>query len=527
MKYPIDSSIISSTVDYSRFSGILDGDSEFHGSIGKEHYKLLSYMSTLFNGSSIIDIGTHRGVSALALSYNTTNTVYSFDILDKVNNQQIRSRDNIVFSLDNLFEAAGQEKWTATILSAPFIFLDVDPHNGTMEMDFYNYLKKIGYTGFVICDDIWHFKEMRDNFWYKLPAVEKYDVTHLGHWSGTGIFTFNKDITFPKNDTTAWTLVTAYFDLTKCPDASEDIKKRDSTHYVQSAISTMSLPYNLVVYCEAQSIDVLKSLRPAHLEAQTRFVVCEFDKLAFHKNGSPLLENFSDYRGKIIENRAKNPYYFDNRNTASYYLLCMSRYIMLKSVIEENPFNSTHFAWINICIERMGYKNVMHLDEALSVKRDRFSTCYIDYVPEELVVNTAEYYKWGRCGMCSGFFTGNAEYMSKVCDLVEDKFLEYLGAGYGHADEQLFSAVYFQNKELFEHYYGDYQQMITNYTYIYDAAEPPIYNFIRNSYKHKNYKKCKEACEFVWQSIRLQKVTCAPQFLTEIQGYLGLLGLLA
>jgi hypothetical protein len=525
--YPVDSATILNAVDYSRFSGILDGDPEFHGVLGKEHYKLLSYFSTLFNGATIIDIGTHRGSSALALSYNTTNTVYSFDIMDKVLNEKIRTRENIVFSMDNLFEAAGQEKWKETLLAAPFIFLDVDPHNGSMEIDFYNYLKSIDYRGFVICDDIWYFKEMRENFWYKLPAVERYDLTHIGHWSGTGIFTFNRSITFPKHDNSAWTLVTAYFDLTKCPDASEDIKKRNSAHYLQNAVSTMSLPYNLVVYCEAGTLAALKAMRPPHLEAQTRFVVCEFDKLAFDKKVSPLSQNFSDYRVKITENRAKNPYYFDNRNTASYYLLCMSRYIMLKEVIEENPFQSTHFGWINICMELMGYKNIQHLDEALSVKRDKFSTCYIDYVPEELVLNTPEYYKWGRCSMCSGFFTGNGKNMAKVCDLVEDKFLEYLEAGYGHADEQLFSAVYFQNKDLFEHYYGDYRQMITNYKYIYEAPEPPIYNFIRNSYKNKDYKKCKEACEFVWRSVELQKVACAPEFLNELQSYRKLLGILA
>lgn len=525
--YPVDATTVMNAVDYSRFSGILDGDPEFHGPLGKEHYKLLSYFSTLFTGATIIDIGTHRGSSALALSYNTANTVYTFDIMDKVVNTKIREKENIVFSMDNLFDAAGQEKWTATILSAPFIFLDVDPHNGTMEMEFYTFLKKIGYTGFVICDDIWYFKEMRDAFWYKIPYEERYDLSHIGHWSGTGIFTFTKEISFPKADNSAWTLVTAYFDLTKCSDASDAIKQRDSAHYLQNAVSTMSIPYNLVVYCESDSIDALKKMRPQHLEAKTRYVICDFETFAFYKDGAPLSDTFSTYRTQIQENRRKNPYQFDPRNTASYYLLCMSRYSMLKEVIRENTFASTHFGWTNICMELMGYKNSKHLDEALSVKRDKFSTCYIDYIPETLVLNTAEYFTRGRCSMCSGFFTGNLENMAKVCDLVEDKFLEYLKAGYGHADEQLFSPVYFQNKNLFQNYYGDYKQMITNYVYIYEAAEPPIYNFIRNSYAHNDYKKCKEACDVVWRSIELGKVTCAAELLTELQGYRGLLRILA
>lgn len=519
MHYPLDLAKISE-VDYSRFASITT-EAEFTARPGKEHYRLLSYLSTQFNDSVIIDIGTHTGWSALALSYNPTNTVYSFDIVDKITNAGIRERKNVSFSLDNLFEPEGQEKWKDTLLSAAFIVLDVDPHNGTMEMEMYKYLKEIGYRGFVVCDDIWHFKEMRDKFWYRLPCDERYDVTDLGHWSGTGIFTFNPEITFPKRDNSDWTLVTAYFDLTDCPDASVEINKRPAKHYMENAISTMSLPYNLVVYCEGKSLEMLESMRPSHLGYRTRYVVCTFDEFRLKNMDGSHAErkSFAYYRDKINENRVKHPYHFDNRNTASYYLFCMSRYLMLKEVIKDNSFGSTHFAWINICIERMGYSNVQRLDEALSVKRDKFSTCYIDYIPESMIHNKPEYFKWGRCSMCSGFFTGNAEYMWKVCDKIEEKFIEYAEEGYGHADEQLYSPVYFQNKDLFEHYYGDYRQMITNYVRIYEAAEPPIYNFVRNSFKHGDYDKCREACEFVWNSIQSGSCTCQQQFINELQEF--------
>jgi hypothetical protein len=153
----------------------------------------------------------------------------------------------------------------------------------------------------------------------------------------------------------------------------------------------------------------------------------------------------------------------------------------------------------------MGYSNLKYLDEALAVKRDKFSTCYIDYIPYELIKDVKEYFKWGRCSMCSGFFTGNKEYMYKVCGLILDKFLYYLSLGYGHADEQLYSPVYFENPDLFEHYYGDYQQMITNYKYIYEYPETILRNFINNSFKYNNFKKCIECCEFILTSLQLNK----------------------
>ena len=50
------------------------------GEPGNEHYKLLAYLSTLFNNELLIDLGTYRGLSALAMSYNQKNKVFTFDI---------------------------------------------------------------------------------------------------------------------------------------------------------------------------------------------------------------------------------------------------------------------------------------------------------------------------------------------------------------------------------------------------------------------------------------------------------------
>lgn len=470
---------------------------EFFGKPGKEHYRLLSYLSTLYSNSTIIDIGTHMGNSALALSFNKTNTVHTFDIVKKDLDSYILNKSNIVFHTDDILK---NEEFKDLILQSPFIFLDVDPHNGIMEYDFFNYLNSINYKGFMICDDIWYFKEMRDHFWNKIDSSIKIDMTKYGHWSGTGIINFGENTHF-KNliDYSNWTLVTSYFNLTKCPDASKEINERDFDYYLKNANFTLTLPYNLVIYCDKESYDKISSIRPPC--KKTKYVIKEFDTIKLESGEKTI----SEYREQIKLNRETNPYHFDNRNTPSYYLFCLSRYYMLKEVIKENSFESTHFAWINFCIERMGYTNLIHLDEALSVKRDKFSTCYIDYIPPELVFDTKEYFKYGRCSMCSGFFTGNSSYMYKVCDLIEKKFIEYVEKGYGHADEQLYSPVYFENPDLFEHYYGDYRQMITNYLYIYEAIEAPIHNFIRNSFQYKNYKKCYEACNFVLNSLTLEK----------------------
>ncbi len=501
MNYEISKAIISKIDFYNHYNRIMQGASkndriEFFDVCGQQHYRLLSHLSTLFDNSIIIDIGTHKGSSALALSYNPTNTIHTFDIEERITNSCIKKINNIQFHSDNLFgDEGGKIKWNETILKSSFIFLDVDPHNGTMEMELYNYLQENAYNGFVVCDDIWQFKEMRDKFWYQIPSENKYDLTEFGHSSGTGIFTFNRQITFNESSSNDnWTLVTAYFNLTKCKDASHEIKIRDSDYYVSHSMSTLTVPCNLVIYCDKESLDIIKQRRPRFLDSKTRYVVGEFDEIKIKGR------TVAELRDIIIENRIRHPYNFDNRNTASYYLFCMTRYVMMNDTIKNNVFGSSHFCWMNFCIERMGISNVYRLQESLALNRNKFSTCYIDYIPYDLIQNTSEYFRYGRCSMCSGFFTGNEKYMFQVCDLIQEKFVEYLKIGYGHADEQLYSPVYFENPELFEHYYGDYNQMVTNYKQINEDIYAPVNNFIRNSYENGNYGLCLNACNVLLKS---------------------------
>lgn len=478
-------------------------DPEYSEPAGRQHYRLLEELSTKFSNCTIFDIGTHKGMSAFALSTNPRNRVVSFDIVSK---SGLPTRPNIEYFTDDLMTEEGRTTWKDTLLASPFIFLDIDPHEGTREYIFYEWLRDHDYNGFVVCDDIWHFKEMRDNFWYKIPSEHKLDITDRGHWSGTGIVRFQpSELWDAKTPPSNWTVVTAYFDLTRMPDASADILARPVTHYLKHATATMNLDQNLVVFCEPENVETIRALRPVHLLPKTKFVPISFEDFPLTK-----------YRNQILENRKKVPD-FDNRNTASYYLLCMSRYAMLKRVIEENPFGSTHFAWLNICIERMGPRNVQELPRVFELNRDKFSTCYIDYQRKDNYLENVM--RYGRCSMCSGFFTGNAHYMKTFCDRIETAFLECLEKGYGHADEQLFSLVYFDDPSLFDVYYGDYTEMVTNYEWIRDRPENTLYLLIKHSYEAGEHQTCLNGCLSLWRSWKQGYAKLSDQQVTHLIWY--------
>jgi len=444
-----------------------------------EHYQFLTELSKQFNNAIFFDIGTEQGKSAVALASNPSNQVYSFDIEVKI--PQLPYRENIVYSMDNLMTSEGREKWKDKLLASSVIFLDIDPHQGSQEYDFYEWLRDQTYQGLLICDDIWYFKGMRDNFWYKIPSEYKEDITDRGHWSGTGRIQFRS----PVKSVTNWTVVTAYFDLTATDDASKEIKERDFRYYIENARSTMSVEQNLVVFCEPKYAEAIQSLRPKWLQNNTRIIVMDFRQFPLYS-----------YYDQLKQNRLKNPPH-DSRNTISYYLFCMARYAMLKQVIAENPFGSTHFAWLNFCIERMGWKNVKYLNHVFKENRNGVSTCYIDYQPKETIDLTVRY---GWCTLCSGFFTGDLESMNTFCNRMEEKFKYFVEKGLGHADEQLINAAYHDDPSLFNVYYGDYQQMITNYCIVQDEPSRPIYQIIKHSFEAKDYQVCLRACRRVWKS---------------------------
>lgn len=491
-------------IDLEKLRPFVAGPNEKEFFEPREHYKLLALLSTLVPPSKrIIDIGTCYGDSALALSYNGHH-VETFDVEDRVGERILPA--SVRRTLVDLFDPDQRDSWKNDLLTSGLILIDIAPHEGSKELELVQWLQANDYSGLIVLDDIWWYKEMRDNLWYRIDPKYRTDLTSLGHWSGTGVVSFRERLELRgEPDTSNWTLVTAYFDLTKMADASDALKSRPIEWYLdQHGSSVLSLDKNLVVFCDHGLKEEILKRRPEWLHDRTRVIEMSFENM-------PL----THYREQIISSRdGSNQCPSDPRATASYYLFCMARYAMMKQSILENVFGSTHFAWIDLGIERMGFNNLIHLDEALSQNRDKFSACFIDYVPKEMVRDLPSYFGgkscYGRCSMSSGFFTGNASYMRRVCDRIEAEFLSCLDAGFGHADEQLYPIVYFKNPELFDWYLGDYTEIITNYSGVREKPESPIRNLISNSFTAGDHGVCKRACELLLESVASKKCALDP-----------------
>lgn len=160
----------------------------------QEHYRLLAAFADMFYNEIIIDIGTFKGLSALALAYNKQNHVITVN-KEKRSNFLGKAVEEFPIEpiLHDILKIRENEYLTNKIKESAFVLLDIT-HNGKDEKEFYNFLLEIDYKGILIADDI-YLKRNGDmeGFWNSIKE-KKFDLTEYGHWSGTGIVDFSKEL---------------------------------------------------------------------------------------------------------------------------------------------------------------------------------------------------------------------------------------------------------------------------------------------------------------------------------------------
>lgn len=153
----------------------------FMSKSGQEHYRLLAYISQNDDLVDILDVGTLKGCSALAFSVNSKNKVCSFNVGNEFDLNYTPL--NAEFIIDNVLNG----NYNNIILGSKYIMLDTY-HDGTFEKEFYDQLVSINYKGYLLLDDI-HLNFEMERFWGSITK-EKYDITNIGHSTGTGVVYF-------------------------------------------------------------------------------------------------------------------------------------------------------------------------------------------------------------------------------------------------------------------------------------------------------------------------------------------------
>ncbi len=153
-------------------------------SAGQSEYRLYAWLSTQFDKSIILDVGTRTGGSALALSYNENNKVISYDLQEQGASVNIK-KENIEFKIMDFRDD------DLNLDHVSIIMIDVDPHDGIQEVEMMEYLYDKGWKGLLLLDDIGPNWPEVEEMWEGI-TYDKLDVTEVGHMSGTGLVNFEE-----------------------------------------------------------------------------------------------------------------------------------------------------------------------------------------------------------------------------------------------------------------------------------------------------------------------------------------------
>jgi hypothetical protein len=295
------------------------------------------------------------------------------------------------------------------------------------------------------------------------------------------------------------TLVTACFDLHKY-----NPKCRTTEECLHLIDPLLQIPVYLVIYGSKTTIPAIRARRHKY-DAITQYIEMEIEDLWTYQ-----------FLDQVKQNRAKYWPTRDERTCAESHIICCNKFDFVMETISINPFNTTHFGWIDaylgtplhqtpIASLSQAYPNTEHhrCTSAPDTSTPAANTAGVPHglricenytqttIPRILrtiadewksskfhiqILNACEkrfkepqhkreYYNQYRWITCGGFFVTAPDAGIAILSRLKEIFVETTMAGYGHGEEMFYLEVLDEYKDQIRGTYGDYGQILDNFIY--------------------------------------------------------------
>lgn len=237
---------------------------------------------------------------------------------------------------------------------------------------------------------------------------------------------------------TSITFVTAFFNINRVTN-NPMIKYENYFDWIQQLLQ---LPINLYFITTA---DV-----HARLQYEPR------DSLKFHiVDKIPFFDKLPLIEGCWDKYRTNNK----EKDTAKFACLTHAKFHCIKQAININPFDSTHYAWIDAGILKIA-RNAELLSQL--VAPDKIKLLMLNYTSNN-EIKRGDFVLTCRYKIAGGLFVGSKALMEKFIDAMITEAEVSLKQGIFGLEQEFMAIVYKKQPELFEPYYGDFCDLITNY----------------------------------------------------------------
>lgn len=244
------------------------------------------------------------------------------------------------------------------------------------------------------------------------------------------------------------TIITAFFDISR--ETRGDGRRLDE--YMEWIKRTLQLNCYLYIFTEARFIDFMRSARPAEYHHKTVFKVDTLENAMFYKYLPRMREICAarEYRTKIMHpNRVEC-------RLPEYNVIQYSKFGWLLDAIQENPFHTDMFFWMDIGISRffenmnlaMEYPNPLALERLHSTNPDGF-IIQKRHDLESFCID--DNFIWRSDNLLKGgMFGGSSECIKRISANLEQVFQdEMLERGCVNNEQIALSLIYCKHRDWF------------------------------------------------------------------------------
>lgn len=252
------------------------------------------------------------------------------------------------------------------------------------------------------------------------------------------------------------TIVSCFFDLrqgvveNRSPNGDEIKKKQKYFDLAKDFI--LKLPYPLVFFTNDDDlISFIKIHRKEYMKITYLWKI-NFEDLYFQKYAEEIQRNKSFH---IIRNECPI------KDTIPYIIVNYNKFDFLSKAMDINPFESTHFLWLDFGINHIASNTEEIHRWILEIKDPIRQLCINPYF--SLDQNHKSYFTFHYHNMAGGLFSGSIQNLLQYKDLFEKKLNQILFEKWYQNDEAIMTLVHYENPKLFDLYYGDYKGIVSNY----------------------------------------------------------------
>ena len=284
------------------------------------------------------------------------------------------------------------------------------------------------------------------------------------------------------------TIVTMFYNIReKEQNLSNSTLNHKVSRYIQFAKEFIfKLPYNLIIFTDDEEISKIVTEERGENLNKTHIFKKPFEDTYYFKH----LEKLKELQTKFVIINGQLEH-----ETPMYIILNNNKFDFMESAIELNPFNSSHFVWMDFGINHVA-KNTELIHEWITKVPDKIKQLCINPYTENN--SPKEHFQCIYHNMAGGLFSGSSQNLLKYCDLFKQKTEDIYNDNWYQIDEAVMTMVQRENPSLFDLYYGDYMGIISNYLY-------PVHNLdliFRGSQKLLDYNKTKEPYDLLFYCLK-------------------------